>query len=112
MEFLGNFNRFLNLFAGLREDLPFESHFSGGSDGKVSAYDAGDLGSISALGRSPGERSGNPLSILAWKIPQTEEPGRLQSMGVAKSQTRLSNFTFTFERSKNGTSQEGRLGET
>ena len=31
-------------------------------------------------------------SILAWKIPWTEEPGRLQSHGVAKSQTRLSDF--------------------
>ena len=35
-------------------------------------------------------------STLAWKIPWTEEPGRLQSMGSLKSQTRLSNFTFTF----------------
>ena len=36
-------------------------------------------------------------SILAWKIPWTEEPGRLQSVrGVAKNQTRLSNFTFTW----------------
>ena len=35
-------------------------------------------------------------STLAWKIPWTKEPGRLQSMGVAKSWTRLSNFTFTF----------------
>ena len=33
-------------------------------------------------------------SILAWKIPWTEEPGRLQSMGFAKSRTQLSNFTF------------------
>ena len=33
-------------------------------------------------------------STLAWKIPWTEEPGRLQSM-VAKSHTQLSNFTFT-----------------
>ena len=32
-------------------------------------------------------------SILTWRIPWTEEPGRLQSMGVAKSQTRLSGFT-------------------
>ena len=31
-------------------------------------------------------------SILAWKIPWTEEPVRLQSMGVAKTRTRLSNF--------------------
>ena len=34
-------------------------------------------------------------STLAWKIPWTEDPGRLQSMG-SLSQTRLSNFTFTF----------------
>ena len=34
-------------------------------------------------------------STLAWKIPWTEEPGRLQSM-IAKCQTRLSDFTFTF----------------
>ena len=34
-------------------------------------------------------------STLAWKIPWTEEPGRLQSM-VAKSRTRLSDFTFAF----------------
>ena len=32
-------------------------------------------------------------STLAWKIPWMEEPG---VHGVAKSQTRLSNFTFTF----------------
>ena len=31
----------------------------------------------------------------AWKLPWTEEPGRLQSMGLL-SQTRLSDFTFTF----------------
>ena len=35
-------------------------------------------------------------STLAWKIPWMEEPGRLQSMGVLKSRTRLSDFTFTF----------------
>ena len=34
-------------------------------------------------------------STLAWKIPWTEEPGRLQSMGL-QSRTRLSDFTFTF----------------
>ena len=33
---------------------------------------------------------------LAWKIPWTEEPGGLQSIGSLKSQTRLSNFIFTF----------------
>ena len=34
-------------------------------------------------------------STLAWKVPWTEEPGRLLH-GVAKGRTRLSNFTFTF----------------
>jgi len=35
----------------------------------------------------------NHSSVLAWKVPCTEEPGGLQSMG-SQSQTRLSNFTF------------------
>ena len=35
-------------------------------------------------------------STLAWKIPWTEEPGRLRSMRSLKSQTRLSDFPFTF----------------
>ena len=44
-----------------------------------------------------GEKAMAPhSSTLAWKIPWMEEPGRLQSMGVSKSWTRLSAFTFTF----------------
>ena len=35
-------------------------------------------------------------STLAWKTPWTEEPGRLQSHGVARSRTRLRDFAFTF----------------
>ena len=35
-------------------------------------------------------------STLAWKILWTEEPGRLQSHGVAESRIRLSDFSFTF----------------
>ena len=35
-------------------------------------------------------------STLAWEIPWAEEPGRLQAHAVAKSQTRLSDFTFAF----------------
>ena len=34
------------------------------------------------------------FSILAWKIPQMEKPGRLQSMGSQRVRTRLSDFTF------------------
>ena len=35
-------------------------------------------------------------STLAWKISRMEEPGGLQSMGITKSRTQLSDFTFTF----------------
>ena len=51
--------------------------FPGGSDGKVSACNAEDLGSIPGSGRSPGEGNGNHSSTLAWKIPWMEEPDRL-----------------------------------
>ena len=55
--------------------------FPCGSDSKVSVYNAGDPGSISGLGRSPGEEMAIHSSTIAWKIPWAEEPGRLQSMG-------------------------------
>ena len=55
--------------------------FPGGSDGKASACNAGDLGSIPGSERSPGEGNGNQSSTLAWKIQRTEDPCRLQSMG-------------------------------
>ena len=55
--------------------------FPGGSDGKTSAYNVGDPGSIPGWGRSPGEGNATHSSILAWKIPCREESGRLQSMG-------------------------------
>ena len=58
----------------------------GGSDGKVSAYNLGDPGSIPGLGRSPEEGNGNHSSILAWKIPWTEVPVRLQSMGLQRAE--------------------------
>ena len=51
------------------------------SDAKESACNVGDPGWIPGSGRSPGEGNGNHSSILAWRIPWTEDPGRLQSMG-------------------------------
>ena len=55
--------------------------FPGGSVVKNLPAKAGDSGSILGLGRSPGEGNGQPhSSILAWRIPWTEEPGGLQSM--------------------------------
>ena len=43
--------------------------FPGGSDGKVSAYNVGDLGLIPGLGRSPGEGNGNPLQYSCLETP-------------------------------------------
>ena len=53
--------------------------------------DGGDVGLIPGLGRYPGVGNGNSLSILARKTPWTEEPSKIQSIKVAKSQTQLSN---------------------
>ena len=51
--------------------------FPGGSAGKESACNAGDLGWIPGLGRSPGEGTATHSSILAWRIPWTEQHGEL-----------------------------------
>ena len=45
---------------------------------------AKDTGSIPGSGRPPEKEMATHSSILAWEIPRTEQPGRLQSMGVAK----------------------------
>ena len=55
--------------------------FPGDSDGKESVCNTGDLGSIPASGKFPGEGNGYHSSILAWRISGTEEPDGLQSMG-------------------------------
>ena len=52
--------------------------FPGGSDGKESTCNMGDLGSILGLGRSPGEGNGNPPQYSCLENPQwTEGPGGL-----------------------------------
>ena len=47
----------------------------------ANAGDGRDTGSVPGLGRSPGEGMATHSSFLAWRIPWTEDPGRLQSMG-------------------------------
>ena len=46
-----------------------KAYFPGGSDGKASAYNAGDPGSIPGLGRSSGEGNGNPLQYSSLENP-------------------------------------------
>ena len=62
-----------------------------GSDGEESTYNAGDLGSIPRLGRSPGEGKGYPLQYSGLE-------NSMDSIvhGVAKSQTQLSDFHFHY----------------
>ena len=58
--------------------------FPGGSDGKASAYNVGDPGSIPGSGRPPGEGNGNPLQYSYLENATDREPGRLQSMGLQR----------------------------
>ena len=68
--------------------------FSGGSDSKESACNAGDLGLIPRLGKSPGKGMASHSSILVWRVLWTEEPGRLQSMGSQRIGHDSATFTF------------------
>ena len=58
--------------------------FPGDSEVKASASSVGDLGLISGSGRSLEKEMATHSSTLAWKIPWTEETGRLQSMGLQR----------------------------
>ena len=60
------------------------------------AGDAGDTGSIPGLGKSPGGGNGNPLQYPCLKNPMDGGAWQAAIHGVAKSQTRLSDFPFTF----------------
>ena len=60
------------------------------SDGKESAFNAGDLGSIPGLGRFSGEGNGNPLQYSCLKNPMDRGAWWATVCGVTKSRTRLS----------------------
>ena len=63
----------------------------------MSAYSAGDLGPIPGSGRSPEEGNGNPLQYSCLGNPMGGGAWWATVHGVAKSRTRLSDFTFTLE---------------
>ena len=72
--------------------LGYFSSFPGGSVGKESVYNAGDLGSIPESGRSPWEGNGNPIQFSCLGSPMDRGAtvyGGLQSMG-GKSRAQLS----------------------
>ena len=70
----------------------------GGSEVKASVCSVGDLGLFSGLRRSPGEGNGNPLQYSCLENPMDRGAWWATVHGVAKSQTRLSNFTRSLGR--------------
>ena len=73
--------------------------FPNGSESKETACSAGDIrdrGSIPGAGRSPGGGHSNPLQYSCLKNPMDKGAWQATVHGVAKSRTRLSDFTFTF----------------
>ena len=75
--------------------------FPGGLDSKESACNAGDLGLIPGLGRSPGEGNGNPLQYSCLENFTDRGAWQVTVHGVAKSWTQLNNNTFTLWLLKN-----------
>ena len=84
---------------------PYSRGFPGGSDGKESAHNAGDLGSIRGLERSTGEVKGYPLQFRratgegkGYRLQYSVLENSLDCTvhGVTKSQTGLSDFHFHF----------------
>ena len=73
--------------------------FPGGSDGKASVYDVGDSGSIPGVGRPPGEGNSNPLQDYCLENPMNRRAWWATVHGVAKSRTRLSDFTSLHKKS-------------
>ena len=63
----------------------------GGSDGKESAHNAGDLGLIPGLGKSSGEGNDNPVQYSCLENPMDRGAWQATVHGVAKNQTGLSN---------------------
>ena len=73
----------------------FLNTIPGGSEVKGSACNAEDLDSILGSGRSPGEGNGNTLQYSCLENPMDGGTWWAIVHGVAKSRTRLSDFTFT-----------------
>ena len=63
---------YLHFFLASIEVWDFSLDFPDGSAGRESAWNAGDLGLISGLGRSPGEGNGNPLQYSGLENPMEE----------------------------------------
>ena len=85
-----------NLFLYLLLLVNTPKGFPCGSEGKESACNAEDPGSIPGSGRSLGEGNGNPLQYSCLENPMNRGTWCARVHGLRKGQTRLSDYTFTF----------------
>ena len=74
----------------MKKSLSIQTDVPGGSDGKESACNVGDPGSIPGLGRSPGEGNGYPLQYSCLENSMNRGASWATVHGTAKSWTRLS----------------------
>ena len=72
--------------------------YLGGLEGKASACNAGDLGSIPESGRSPGEGNGTPLQYSCLENPMDGGAWEAAVHGVAKSRTQLKRLSSSSNR--------------
>ena len=80
----------------ITSDLDYLLHqASYGSDGKASAYNAGDLGSIPGSGRSPGEGNGNPLQYSCLENPMDRGAWQATVHGLSKESDTTERLLFT-----------------
>ena len=87
-------NKIVSFYPLHRIDKYLRLGFPGGSDGQESACKAGDLGLISGLRRSPGEKNGYPLQYSCLDSSTDRGAWWATVHGVAKSRTRLSDEHF------------------
>ena len=86
--------------------------FPGGSDGKESTCNGGDLGSIPGLGRSPGGVQGNPLQGSSLENPRGQRSLEGYSLGGHKELDTAERLSTALHRGKESkSSKEGRLTE-
>ena len=86
--------RFITIWATREVQVRFLLFLFVGSDGKESACNAGDLGSIPGAGRSPGERNGYSLQCSCLENPMDRGTWWATVHGVAKSQTWLKRLSM------------------
>ena len=73
------------MFQEIKPCITSSQGFPGGSDGKASTCNVGDLGSIPGLERSPGEGNGNPLQYSCLENPMDGGAWHATVYGVTKS---------------------------